>query len=104
MAHRSDLRGMFSILSMGLIVPKIEKTAMSTPNTGYIAGTIEDGDDLHSITVSHVMTPRTLAFLAFLLSILAPGFSVLDGKKIEMAATYMLIDGLLPFIMIIRCQ
>ncbi|KAF6238628.1 hypothetical protein HO173_003134 [Letharia columbiana] len=101
MAHRGPLREMFGLLCMAVILPKVEKIATPVANTGYIIDTIED-NNIHSIMVSPVTTPPTTGFLSLLISLFTTALAVLGDELINVAAIWMLTNGLLPSLRIIK--
>ncbi|KAL9070524.1 MAG: hypothetical protein Q9161_004821 [Pseudevernia consocians] len=106
MAHRGPLREMFGMLCIALFVPKIEKTIMPTSNRAIIIDHA-DNDDVPTIntlpiTTPPTTTPPTSGFLLYLLAFLAPALSVIGDELLNMAFIYMLNNGLLPFVTVIK--
>lgn len=70
-------------------------------STGYIIDVTEESD-FYNVTVPQPMTPFVMSFLPFLISILAPPFSLLGDVFINTAARYLLAIALLPTITVVK--
>ena len=109
MAHRGPFREMFGLICVALMFPRSEKISPPLYSTGYTTETINAVNDTDSY--QHLMVPLSIpppppppptGFLSFLLSFLAPLFSVLGEELLSITLSLMLTNGLLPSLRITK--
>ena len=101
MAYRGPLREVFGMLCIAMFVPKVEKAIMPMSNTGFIIDHPDD-NDVHTINTLPTTTPPTSGFLLYLLALLASALALIGDELLNMAFIYMLNNGLLPFIRVMK--